>query len=78
MGQTVLLAVTVLSLTALATWTGTWHQAALEAWSEGAYQGRGIDWPTRLLRHLVLVWPALYLVVAAISRRRRDKMSTPV
>jgi hypothetical protein len=78
MRGTIVLALTVTSLIALAAWTGTWQQAAIEVWSEGAYRGRGIDWPRRLLLHLVLVWPALYLVLAAISRRRQSKMLTPV
>ena len=70
---TILLALTALSLIALASWTGTWPQLALMAWSEGAYQGRGIDWQSRLLHSLVLSWPALYLLWNAISRHRRSK-----
>ncbi|MDA1313072.1 MAG: hypothetical protein O2968_07040 [Acidobacteria bacterium] len=73
LSQTFVVAFTVTSLIALAAWTGTWQHAALEAWSEGAYQGRDIDWPRRLLLHFVLVWPALYLVCTAISRHRKSR-----
>lgn len=71
---TILLVLTLSSVIALATWTGTWRQVALVAWSEGAYWGTGIDWPIRLLHALLLSWPALYLLWAAISRHRQSRM----
>ena len=64
-------AVALLSLAALATWTGTWRRAAVVAWSEGAYRQTDTDW-TRLLVYFVsLSWPTLYLLWAALSPRGR-------
>ncbi len=66
-GQTILLAATIATMTALATWTGGWWQSGLETWSEGAWRG-GAGWHARLLPLVVVSWPVGYLVAMARSR----------
>lgn len=66
--RTILLAATISAITALATWTGGWPQAALETWSKGALPQK-VFWQARLASLAVLSLPAAYTVAAAISRR---------
>jgi hypothetical protein len=68
MRRTILLAAATVAITALATWTGGWRQAALEAWSEGALPQK-VLWQARLTSFAVLSWPVAYAVAVAISRR---------
>jgi hypothetical protein len=66
--RTILLAATISAITALATWTGGWRQAALETWSKGVLPQK-VPWQARLASLAVLCSPVACTLVAAISRR---------
>jgi ribosome modulation factor len=68
-----LLAATVATLTALATWMGGWRQKALEKWSEGKWNPGGPSWQERLVPLLVVSWPAMYLLATLSVQHLRGK-----
>lgn len=72
--QTIPLAVSVATITVLKIWTGTWHQAALVRWSQGAIPPQTIDWQTVLLPYVVVCWPIVYIVATAGSRLKRENI----
>ena len=66
--QAILLMIASAVILGLAIWTGTWPDAAVERWSEGAYQARGIDWNAVVPRYALLSWPILYILAASAWR----------
>jgi hypothetical protein len=61
-----MLAVAVVILTSLVTWTTGWYETAHETWSGGAW--RGVPWQTRLLALALVSWPVVFMLTTANCR----------
>lgn len=59
----IVLAVAVVVLTSLVTWTGGWYETAHETWSGGVW--RGVPWQTRILPLALVSWPVGYMLATA-------------
>ena len=73
----ILVAVAAAAITGLTIWTGTWRDAALERWSEGAYHAKAIDWRKLLPQYAVVSWPIVYILATAGSLRKRESIGEP-
>ena len=72
--QTLILAVAIVILTSLVTWTSGWYEAAHETWSGGVW--RGVPWQSRLLPRAMVSWPIGYMLAAAAWRRWRSNTAS--
>lgn len=70
---TILLLATIITLDALATWTGGWWRDALVNWSQGTWHGQAEAWQIRLLPLALANWPLVYFIATAI-RQHRERM----
>jgi hypothetical protein len=68
MRRAIVLASAVAIATLLAAWTNGWQQTALANWSEGQLHSPPV-WPKQLLPLALAIWPTVYLVGLARSRR---------
>jgi hypothetical protein len=71
---TVILAVAVVILTSLVTWTSGWYETAHETWSGGVW--RGAPWQTRVLPLALVSWPVGYMLATATCQRWHTKTVT--
>ena len=71
---TVILAVAVVVLTSLVTWTSGWYETAHETWSGGVW--RGAPWQTRLLPLALVSWPVVFMLTTANCQRWHRKTVT--
>ena len=67
---TILLVAMIITIDALAIWTGAWWRDGLIIWSQGTWHGPAYDWQRPLLILALTNWPLVYLIATAIHRHR--------
>lgn len=68
--RTILLTAAIITIDALAIWTGSWWHDALITWSHGTWHGPTYNWQKPLLILALTNWPLLYLIATAIRQPR--------